>query len=803
MQSDSTPPQEETPKLTLQAILEHRGMFKLLFDSLPMQVIIKSARPNDFGSFLLWNRTAADWIGLTENEVIGRTDYDFFPRAQADHFHKCDLQVFETGQPLDIPAERLTIKDGREITLHTVKTPIFSERGEPIALLLVSEDITEKLAVADETRRLTEFLQRVAEEMPGAVFEFHADGDGNYRFAYISIGAEKLFELPTDALIRDASLLFRHIAPMDLPEVMSGLERSRLDLSEWTQEFHISPPSGKSKLLHVSCKPRAAENGAVVWFGFLSDVTEIRQHEVEWHRMLQLLRHVTAQIPGAVYQLQVLPGKKVKFTYLSEGFTRLCGVSAAAVEADASLFFDLIVSEDREQVLESLFQADEEHDQWRREFRVRRPDGKVLWMVANARPDRDTDGTILLHGHLANISHTKHMQYELMEARDAAQRASTAKSDFLAMLSHEIRTPLNAILGFADVLGWSDLDNSQRDCVNTIRESGGALLTILNDVLDFSKIEAGKLDLRPEPVDVERIVKSTANLFREQTERKGIELQIVTDDRPIQAIIDPTRLQQIVANLVSNAVKFTRKGRVTVRVEAAPIDDRDDWQTIFLEVIDTGIGIPKAKLSGLFTPFQQIDTSFSREAGGTGLGLSIVKKLANLMGGDVSVESGDGLGSEFRVWISCKTSNAAFDESTEAPSPQAPPDQHFLSEELPLRILIIEDNAVNRRLLRLLLERLGYHPDEAANGDAGIQMARTNHYDLVLLDLRMPGMDGFEAAKRLKSLGDDHAKRIVAVTAHTSPAVRENCLQAGMTGFLPKPVQPKTLASVLRDATSS
>jgi len=794
MDEHSDQPESE---LTLQGILQHRGMFKALFDSLPMQVVIKSAKSETFGKFLLWNRTASQWIGLQEKDVLGKTDSDFFPPDQAEHFLRCDQGVIATRQPLDIPSEKLSVEGDRDIILHTVKTPIFGDDGEPLAILLVSEDITEKVEAESEAKRLTEFLQRVTQEMPGAVFEFHSDADGSYRFAYVSIGAERLFELPEHALRNDSSLLFRHIVPPELPSVMESLEQSRLGLTGWSQDFHIETPNGRKKCLHVHSTPRPLAGGGVVWFGFVSDVTEIRR-QGDWRRALQLLEHVTAQIPGAVYQMEISKTRDIRFTYLSRGFARLCGLSAVAVESDPSLFFNLIVPEDREVVRESLLDAGEELSAWQREFRICRPDGSVQWLVGNARLGRDASGSTLLHGHLANISHSKHVQLELEEARDAAQRASSAKSDFLAMLSHEIRTPLNAILGFADVLGWTNLNSRQRECVETIRESGGTLLAILNDVLDFSKMEADKLDLQPEPCDIGSIGQGVIDLFRAKAREKGLKLRFDGPKSPIHAIADPIRIRQILGNLLSNSLKFTRKGEVRLSVEASPLGQKADWLVVRFHVRDTGIGIPKNKQRKLFQPFEQIDNSFKREAGGTGLGLSIVKRLSNLMGGDVSVESEEDAGSEFTVWISCMSADAGAIAPVATGKPEQIPG-HSLSEELPLRILIVEDNAVNRRLLRLLLERLGYHPDEASDGETGIRMAGESSYDLVLLDLRMPGMDGFEAARLLRGLGEGHAKRIVAVTAHTSPTVRENCVQAGMSGFLPKPVQPKTLETVIRE----
>ncbi|MEM6410895.1 MAG: ATP-binding protein, partial [Pseudomonadota bacterium] len=359
-----------------------------------------------------------------------------------------------------------------------------------------------------------------------------------------------------------------------------------------------------------------------------------------------------------------------------------------------------------------------------------------------------------------DITELQLRERELKKARKAAEAASASKSEFLASMSHEIRTPLNGILGMAQALRSRDLNRDEMDMVETILDSSRSLMTILNDILDLSKIEAGRLDLSPVNVDFRHRVSRIQKFFRPAAEDKGLYLKLVVDPRvPAELVIDTVRVRQCISNLVSNAIKFTSRGGIIIAAKSEMIGD-DDTHLITVHVSDTGIGLAPEQRENLFESFTQADASTTRRFGGTGLGLSIARRLARMMGGDITVASKQGKGSVFTFTFEAKAlSGAPIAEIPEKPLRTKPSlithlDETSIDtqEEEPevdkrtnslrgMRVLIVDDNAVNRRVARLFVEPLGMIATEAAQGQEALEMLTAEHFDLVLLDMHMPLMD--------------------------------------------------------------
>ena len=378
--------------------------------------------------------------------------------------------------------------------------------------------------------------------------------------------------------------------------------------------------------------------------------------------------------------------------------------------------------------------------------------------------------------------------------REHALAASKAKSEFLAMMSHEIRTPMNAILGMTSLLADGPLSARHRELVETVHASSQSLLTILNDILDFSKIEAGKLDVHEAPVDVRGCLRQVVSLMEQIAQQKGLDLVCHVDGEvPGQLLTDATRLRQIVLNLVNNALKFTREGRVTLSASGARLPD--GRYEMHVAVADTGIGIPDGRLSSLFQPFNQLG-GVARDHGGTGLGLAISKRLAEALGGRIWAESAEGEGSTFHFTITAKIAEPAAERPL-APGQAASPGAR------PLAILVAEDNVVNRRVVQLMLEKLGYQADMVGSGLDAVNRSNSNPYDVILMDVRMPGMDGMEASRRIRAELPRHAQPcIIALTANAMQEDHEACLRAGMDDFLAKPVQLRELGAALERAAA-
>ena len=384
----------------------------------------------------------------------------------------------------------------------------------------------------------------------------------------------------------------------------------------------------------------------------------------------------------------------------------------------------------------------------------------------------------------------------LHRARRDAEAANRAKSMLLANMSHEIRTPMNAVLGFTELLSTTGLTAEQRDYVETIHSSGQALLTLINDILDFSKLEAGKLSLESLPIDVRAIAQKAVGLLSVQSAEKNLNLSYrVAPSVPALVQGDALRLQQILVNLLSNAVKFTEAGDVTLEVSAA---SRDDGRCVVeFRVRDTGPGIPPEIQDRLFESYSQADASISRKFGGTGLGLAISRSLAEQMGGAMWVESELGRGSTFHFNVLTRVLDEAPRRTAVRPAGAG-----LASMGSPeLRVIVAEDNPVNRELAVIMLHRLGYIVDAASNGAELLDRFAATRYDVVLMDMQMPEIDGLEAARRIRrQWPPERQPRIIAMTAAAFAEDRQRCLEAGMDDYVSKPITAGALSEALRRA---
>ena len=422
----------------------------------------------------------------------------------------------------------------------------------------------------------------------------------------------------------------------------------------------------------------------------------------------------------------------------------------------------------------------------------KRQDGSLYWSEAALSALRNDDGELLGFVEISRDMTARRRDEETLRmTKEAAESASRAKSEFLANMSHEIRTPMNAVIGMTELLEFSALSEEQREMVGTIQSSGKALLSLINDILDLSKIEAGKLAFDNSRFSFRETVESTVGVFGPLVQDRDVRISLYYQAScPEWVRSDETRLRQVLFNLVGNAVKFTPRGEIAISVSARRQTERMRYH---VAVRDTGIGIPASRLGAIFDPFSQVESAYNRTSSGTGLGLAISKRLVEALGGEIWVESVEGEGSTFHF-----TFQTPVTPQGTRPSLPLAEDREPLAGQGSLRVLVVEDNTTNQRVARQFLKRLGIDADVVPNGRDAVDMAREERYELMLMDLQMPVLNGLEATREIRRLPDIEQPYIVALTANAMPEDRARCIDAGMNDYLSKPLAMARLEEAIR-----
>jgi PAS domain S-box-containing protein len=544
----------------------------------------------------------------------------------------------------------------------------------------------------------------------------------------------------------------------------------------WSGEYRVRLADGAMRWIRseISPEPDLTSDGATVFTGIWQDVTQLKEADSR-------LREVTENVPVAVFQYFVSSDLQFKISFISHAIQTMCGTTPEAMTADAIALLRRVHPDDSLRVSQALQQAHSEEQVWAMDFRLVHVDsGAVVWVHGEAQSQALATGVHAWNGYLTDITTAKNVSVELQKAKEDAESANRAKSDFLANMSHEIRTPMNGVIGMTELLMDTEMDAEQREYLGIVKSSSEALLRVINDILDFSKIEAGKLLIESIPFHLGRTVADTLKTIALRAQEKGLELVCdIAPDVPLAVVGDPGRLRQILVNIIGNAIKFTQKGEIVLRVSAVP--EPSGGAMLHLAVSDTGIGIPANKLRSIFDAFSQEDSSITRKFGGTGLGLTICSRLAEALGGRIWVESELGRGSVFHFEMRVGLDSAALLPAT--------PVLSFVGR----RVLIVDDNDVNRRVIAGAMQAAGVWTHDVSSGQAALdwlaaQEGTGKPCDMVLLDAQMPEMDGFDVAERVGKLP---RCALVPLLMLSSAGIKGDALRArsvGIAGYLTKPI---------------
>ncbi len=652
--------------------------------------------------------------------------------------------------------------------------------------VLVLNDITERRQAGEALRASEKRLRAMYDNAPVGIFQ--STPEGRYTSANLHLARMLGYNTSQELMERVTSIADQlYVDPDQRREIQQCLTEQD-DVRDY--EVRRRTKQGKSIWVSTSMRNVRDERGRITHYdGFTIDITERKKYEEELTETLNELRTIFNNSQTGIMYLRggqtLYQGNQRLADILGYNSPdEMVGISMRQLHLSEEKFIEF-----GERYFNSLATGEQRHI----EYQLRRKDGTPIWCalsgkaVDNDIPPDPIKGVIWI---IDDITIRNNLKKELILAKEMAEAANKAKSEFLANMSHEMRTPLNGILGMMQLLQQTPINEEQREYLEIGLNSGKGLIQIIGDILDLSKIESGMMEFREEKFSPDTFSRSVLDALRNEAFRKKLAFRLEIDPNlPSILVGDTTRMRQILFNLVGNAVKFTEHGKVGVRLYAVGMADEQKGLMVGCEVFDTGIGIPEDKLDTVFEPFVQVDGGHTRKYGGTGLGLAIVKRLADLMMGTIHIESEAGIGTTIRVHVPMKITD----------SPKAPEKIHRAETAASpkLRILLAEDDLSNQLVTRRMLEKQAHSVACVGTGKEALAALECETFDLILMDVRMPEMDGSDATREIRQDERFRDIPIIALTAHAMAGDRERFLEAGMDGYLSKPIDMEELEAVL------
>jgi PAS domain S-box-containing protein len=758
------------------ALRDAEAVYRSLVESLPLSVLRKDSR----GRIQYANAQACELIGTPVSDLIGKTDFDLFPADLAKKYMADDREVMQSGK-LHHDVERHQAAEGKQIHVEVWKAPVHSSKGDVVGIQVMFWDISDQKDAEHQIEFEKFLLATLLETVPDSVYFKDSDS----RFIRLSQSCAEKFGLqdPREAIGKsDADFFAMEHSRKALADERRIMESAEPILAEIEHETF---EGGKETWCSTTKVPLKDKNGKVIGtFGISRDVTEQKKAEQELARERDLLKTIIDNVPDLIY----VKDRAGRFVTANAALLSLLKLDCTEdligkTDYDFSppdlacnyVADDQIVMRSGEPLLD-------------REESHRSEKGDPICLLTTKVPLENEDGIVngvVGIGH--DITERKKADQQIIDAKDIADKANRAKSDFLANMSHEIRTPMNAIIGMTDLVLDTELDANQRAFLSMVQESGEALLNVINDILDFSKIEAGKLNIERRVFDIRESLGDTMKTLGLKAHLKSLELAFRVDPHiPRYLVGDVGRLRQVLVNLVGNAIKFTDGGEVVVEVTDLPA--MQDQVLLEISVRDTGIGISEEKCRTIFNEFEQADTSTTRRYGGTGLGLAIASRLVNLMGGDIRVSSMVDYGSEFTFQVTLGRAPDGIEEQQ----------GRGVVVVGGTRVLVVDDNETNLMILHEMLSNWGMIPQMANSGDLALEelhkgLASGEPYSLIVSDVNMPAMSGYDFVERLRA--NDEFKDIQVVILTSGGRDGDSALRKrlGIAEKLMKPVKQSEL----------